>query len=210
MSHPCDAKCGRIFGTIKAMHSHLTSARSCAWYGRGKLRDLGLSDVDVEDMVQPTIPANAENIDLEDYDPQQDPDLDEMDFGPYGEEYYFLPSDGPEVLEEGAAGPGPRTAANQILRAVLDDNDDERVTIIDKDAGRIYRRGPAPRYIAVDKDGDIVMGKDGEPHPFAPFSSELDWRVAQWAVKDGPGHNAFDRLLKIPGVSKLCFFKFIF
>ena len=135
-----------------------------------------------------------------------------MDFGPYGEEYHFLPSDGPEVLEEGAAGPGPSTAANWILWAVLDDNNDEHVTIIDKDASRIYQQDPAPRYIPVDKDGDIVMGNDGEPNPFTPFSSELDWRVAQWAVKDGPGHNAFDRFLKIPGVSKFCvlFFKFIF
>jgi len=56
----------------------------------------------------------------------------------------------------------------------------------------------------MDKDGDIAMGSESEPSPFAPFSSELDWRVAQWAVKDGPGHNAFDRLLKIPGVSKFC------
>ena len=187
------------------MQSHLTSARSCAWYGKGKLKDLGLSDdddIDEEDMVQPTISANAEDIDLEDYDPRQDPDLDDMDFGPYGEEYHFLPSDEPEVLEpEEGAGPGPSTAANRILRRVLDDDDDERVTVIDKEAGRIYRQDPAPRYIPVDKDGDIDMGSNSESNPFAPFSSELDWRVAQWAVKDGPGHNAFDRLLKIPGVS---------
>ncbi|KAF8958087.1 hypothetical protein BDZ97DRAFT_1668977 [Flammula alnicola] len=44
------------------------------------------------------------------------------------------------------------------------------------------------------------MSEGGELNPFAPFSSELDWRVAQWAVKDGPGHNAFNRLLEIPGV----------
>ncbi|KAF8165815.1 hypothetical protein B0H34DRAFT_794159 [Crassisporium funariophilum] len=35
---------------------------------------------------------------------------------------------------------------------------------------------------------------------FFPFLLELDWKVAQWAVKDGPGHSAFDRLLEIPGV----------
>ncbi|KAF8168381.1 hypothetical protein B0H34DRAFT_646341 [Crassisporium funariophilum] len=49
-------------------------------------------------------------------------------------------------------------------------------------------------------DGDISM--EGE-NPFFPFLSELDWKVAQWAVKDGPGHSAFNRLLEIPGVS-LC------
>ncbi|KAJ7743424.1 hypothetical protein B0H14DRAFT_2308748, partial [Mycena olivaceomarginata] len=35
---------------------------------------------------------------------------------------------------------------------------------------------------------------------FAPFASELDWMIAEWVIKDGPGHKAFDRLLDIPGV----------
>ncbi|KAG1717810.1 hypothetical protein EDB19DRAFT_1899784 [Suillus lakei] len=35
---------------------------------------------------------------------------------------------------------------------------------------------------------------------YAPFTSEIDWRVAQWAVVDGVGHNSLDRLLAIPGV----------
>lgn len=36
---------------------------------------------------------------------------------------------------------------------------------------------------------------------WAPFSSEIDWRVAQWAKMRGPGSNAFTELLEIPGVS---------
>jgi len=211
MSHPCDAKCGRFFGSIKAMHSHLTAAKSCSWYGKGKLRDLGLSDTEDEvDMVQPTVSDNTDDIDLEGYDQQQDSDINDIDFGPYGEEYHFLPNDEPGQEDlEGAAGPGPSTVANRIIRAaVLDDDDDECVTVIDEEAGRIYRQDAPPRYIPIDEDGDAVMGDDSEPNPFTPFSSELDWRVAQWAVKDGPGHNAFDRLLKIPGVREfyLCFF----
>ncbi|KAF8906945.1 hypothetical protein CPB84DRAFT_1632244, partial [Gymnopilus junonius] len=35
---------------------------------------------------------------------------------------------------------------------------------------------------------------------YMPFSSELDWRFAEWAVKDGPGQNATDRLLSVPGI----------
>jgi hypothetical protein len=43
------------------------------------------------------------------------------------------------------------------------------------------------------------MGDD--TNLYAPFASELDWRIAQWAVKDRPGQNAFfDGLLKISGV----------
>ena len=36
---------------------------------------------------------------------------------------------------------------------------------------------------------------------FAPFASEMDWRIAEWVIKDGIGHNSFNRLVSIPGVS---------
>ncbi|KAJ3966048.1 hypothetical protein EV361DRAFT_872717 [Lentinula raphanica] len=36
---------------------------------------------------------------------------------------------------------------------------------------------------------------------FAPFASEMDWRIAEWVVKDGIGHKSLDRLLSIPGVT---------
>lgn len=42
-----------------------------------------------------------------------------------------------------------------------------------------------------------------EDNPYAPFASEVDWRVAQWAVKETVGQSAFDRFLEIPGVSHL-------
>ncbi|KAJ7852764.1 hypothetical protein B0H14DRAFT_3656681 [Mycena olivaceomarginata] len=44
------------------------------------------------------------------------------------------------------------------------------------------------------------MEDPDSPNVFAPFASELDWRIAEWVIKDGPGHKAFDRLLEIPGV----------
>jgi hypothetical protein len=40
-----------------------------------------------------------------------------------------------------------------------------------------------------------------EDKRFTPFASELDWRVARWAVQEGVGHKSFDRLMAIPGVS---------
>ncbi|TEB25366.1 hypothetical protein FA13DRAFT_1756601 [Coprinellus micaceus] len=45
-----------------------------------------------------------------------------------------------------------------------------------------------------------MEGDADKDNPYAPFTSELDWRVAQWAVKEKVGHSAFDRLLDIPGV----------
>lgn len=44
---------------------------------------------------------------------------------------------------------------------------------------------------------------------FYPFASHLDWQVACWAVQEGIGHKAFDRLLAIPGVGQLIFFQVI-
>ena len=113
----------------------------------------------------------------------------------------FLPTEEPE------AGPAPQTAINQILQGaanarhpILKDDDDQCVIQIDEEAGRIYRHDPPRRHVQVDKDGDSSMDNNREPNPFFPFASELDWRVSQWAVKDGLGHSAFNRLLEIPGV----------
>ncbi|KAF9552907.1 hypothetical protein CPC08DRAFT_619975, partial [Agrocybe pediades] len=41
MSFRCEAGCHKFFQTSASMYSHLTTARSCTWYMKGKLRDLG-------------------------------------------------------------------------------------------------------------------------------------------------------------------------
>ena len=131
-----------------------------------------------------------------------------MEFGPYGDELQFLPDEPEEIRPELR----PQAADNHILQGTAlsthtvlddDDSDDEHITIVDEDADKILRKEAPPRYTQVDREGDTLMEEGGEPNPFAPFSSELDWRVAHWAVKDGPGHNAFNRFLEIPGVSNL-------
>jgi hypothetical protein len=198
MSHPCEAKCGRYFASIKSMNSHLTSARSCSWYTKERLRDLGVNDgVSLSTLIAPDLQVHiGVEGEGQGYDPQQDPDI-AMDFGPYGDELQFLPGK-PEEIE---AETQPQTT--HLKYTVLAEDEAERITIVDEDAGRIFRREAPPRYPQVDREGDTLMEEGGEPNPFAPFSSELDWRVAQWAVKDGPGHNAFNRFLEIPGVSNL-------
>lgn len=42
-----------------------------------------------------------------------------------------------------------------------------------------------------------VGSKDNK---WAPFLSEVDWKVAQWAKLCGPSATAFSEFLKIPGV----------
>jgi hypothetical protein len=49
---------------------------------------------------------------------------------------------------------------------------------------------------------------EADENLFFSFASELDWKIGCWAVKDKPGHNAFDCLLQIPGVS--CLYVWIF
>lgn len=124
----------------------------------------------------------------------------------------------------GEAGPGPLTIAERLRldkmlgskRRILDDDDDERVEDVHPTAGKVLRMDPTlhERWAKIfgsgkDADGDVSMEdgdvsmEDGEEETdtgYFPFASEMDWRVAQWMVEDGIGHNSFDRLLKIPGV----------
>jgi hypothetical protein len=39
---------------------------------------------------------------------------------------------------------------------------------------------------------------------YAPFTSEMDWCLAEWVVKDNIGHSSFNCLLQIPGVCLVC------
>jgi hypothetical protein len=79
---------------------------------------------------------------------------------------------------------------------VLDDEDDTRVVLEHPTAGTILSR-------VRDNDGDITMGDAGAScsrNQYTPFNTELDWKFAEWAIKESIGHKAFDRLLAIPGV----------
>jgi hypothetical protein len=44
-------------------------------------------------------------------------------------------------------------------------------------------------------------------NPWAPFSSEIDWKVARWAKLRGAGSTAFSDLLAINGVCHFCIVK---
>ncbi|PPQ73279.1 hypothetical protein CVT26_015230 [Gymnopilus dilepis] len=213
MSIPCEAGCPRRFKTVGAMHKHLvTTTKWCGGYLDGKLRDIGLFDDEdlsaLDDMRQ-------ETSDTESDGEEETVPYEPFIFEPpnaYINEMHFIPrdidsSDGRED-QNATTGPGPSTAANMVRRGaaayqqerVFDDHPDPRVRDWTEGAGRIIRRVP-PLHATQDvrdKDGDVQMSNSDSP--FFPFSSELDWQVGQWAIRDGPGHNAFDRLLEIPGV----------
>ena len=109
---------------------------------------------------------------------------------------------------------GPSSAPQTAYQSrYLSDDDDTRVVDSHPTAGRVIRMNDNLHEkwkrsfgLAIDPDGDIEMGAPDSVNTFAPFASELDWKIAEWVIKDGPGHKAFDRLLDIPGVRCLqCF-----
>lgn len=58
-----------------------------------------------------------------------------------------------------------------------------------------------------DADGDMAIGDAPIfEQAFAPFASELDWRMASWAVQEGIGQKTLDWLLFILGVGPATFF----
>ncbi|KAF8814830.1 hypothetical protein BYT27DRAFT_7056438, partial [Phlegmacium glaucopus] len=162
--------CQRFFKTLRGMQSHLSSARTCSWYMKGKLREL--------------------NTNLE------DEDFDLSGLESVTDSFHFIPAIPIQPLNEGEAGPGPSTAERMIHRA-LDDEDDNRIVDEDSSAGLIYRK-----VHSLDQDQDTAMDLGLDDNRFFPFTSELDWRVSRWAIRDGPGNNAFDRLLSIPGLKE--------
>jgi len=220
MSYPCEAGCGRYFSRPQSAFSHVTSSKSCKWYANLVLiapsKDLPAVR---EGAILQQHPAQVSLDDSWDnYDPQRDQDLTDLDLEiqdlNIGGEFHFIPREHPSSTSnpsEEQAGPGPQTAANRIRQAVesgrqlhqpliLDDDNDDRVTVVNQDAGKVRRKENPPSFQPPqpsDQHGDVSMDP---PSNFYPFNSELDWRVAQWAVQDNPGQNALDRLLSIPGV----------
>lgn len=209
--------CMKSFKTKKGCTTHLTTARSCCWYRRGKLAQLSPLDLDGEGgeaLISDLCDGDGQSDQMEDQRSHMDEyvvaamddmadDDDLFDFIP-------MPSATLATLPEvqiGEAGPGPSTARH-LLHRVLDDEDDSRVEDPFQAAGCVIRMNENlhERWrnlfgSGLDGEGDITMGADTPaPNTFYPFASELDWRVADWVIKDGPGNNAFDRFLSIPGV----------
>jgi hypothetical protein len=114
-----------------------------------------------------------------------------------------------QTLEEDDAQQtaGPSRHANAMI---YDREEDPQIEVVHPTAGRVirmdatvherWRRQFAGEYEdTVMKDVDDV--EDDEKAKYHPFASELDWRLACWAVQEGIGHKSFDRLVAIPGVS---------
>lgn len=202
--------------SMKSLNSHLKMAKSCSHWGKGKRRQLAIDlfdnesgDLDVlddlDDLGDNQHSSNKSPI------PEDEEPMDVMQDwqDEHREAFYFV-----DDIAEGEAGPGPSsTFVRQqcFTNRTLDEDEDVRVEDSDVTAGQVIRMDQHLHQRwqtlfekeAGNETEDIRMDEgDGRStvNPYAPFASELEWRVARWAVKDGIGHKSLDRLLAIPGV----------
>ena len=190
--------CGRPFKTPAARNSHLAQSKHCSWYRKGKNRE-GRRRTMRTHSPDP-LPADEDEIPA---DPIIEIPPDQVMQEWEDDIFDFIPADlnvpGPSSVRQRPIPVQPRH---------LEDDDDSRIIESHPTAGRVIRMNDNlhakwKRSFGLalpDPDGDIEMGVADPPNSFAPFASELDWRIAEWVIKDGPGHKAFDRLLNIPGV----------
>lgn len=187
----------------------MSKAQLCPWYRRGKLAE----PLDLDGEGGAIEAFEDEEITGEPSSNEEDLD-DILNEGRYHQEpFHFIPLENlppPHEYGIGEAGPGPSTVAynHQVQHCALDNDDDTWVEDEDGSVGKVvcmndnlHRRWHklfgAGDGDAMDVDEDIE-----EPSFFHPFASKLHWRIANWMVKDNPGHNTFNRLLSIPGVSE--------
>ena len=202
--------CDRWFQTSQGLMSHLSLARSCKWYRKGK-NPIRLDEdipepVEMDELVVGNDNSlNEIEVDDEDFeDVIQNRDLFR----------FVLPDQPPDGFSSpGASSSYPRQVT--ISPPILDDDDDARTFEEDVTAGAVIAMQPTivekwKVYFGDDADNDR-MDVDGEEteqavgedpdRKWRPFASELDWRVAAWILKEDVGQNALNRFLSIPGVS---------
>jgi hypothetical protein len=208
--------CDKIFRTAKARNTHLSTAKNCSWYRHGKFKATQNSEIERRDGFRIyDLGQDGNHISPTTTDLCPEDAVDQMEETPHSGDYedlfHFLGADPAHNPDIGEAGPGPSTIAQQRPQhsnRLLDDEDDSRLESIHPTAGKVIRMNDTLHEIwrqtfqSTDGDGDIEMEDNlGGENMYAPFASELDWRIAHWMVKENPGHGAFDRLLEIPGVS---------
>ncbi|KAJ7454109.1 hypothetical protein FB451DRAFT_1518446, partial [Mycena latifolia] len=184
----------------------LKQSKNCAWYRRGKNPE-GRRRT----MRTPSPDPPAFDDDNTPVDPIIDIPVEEVMQQWEDDLFQFIPADptaagpslGPQLNQAGPSSAPQTTPQTRHL------SDDDEGCFIESHptAGRVIRMNDNLHAkwkrsfgLALDPDGDVEMGDPDSLNLFAPFASELDWRIAEWVIKDGPGHKAFDRLLEIPGV----------
>jgi hypothetical protein len=211
----CPAGCGRIFLTSQARESHLTQSQNCAWWRKYQKSAQWKEELEAAAEIEALGPKYMARLEEEEEEEKERVGNLLQEYEEDHNIFHFVPLEEPEQPKIGEAGPGPNTQANRLLEKLLgakartlDDNSGEDAQILEwnETAGVIIATEPSLQErwkLAHNLEAEVPM--DGtSPLPntiYAPFSSEMDWRIAEWVIKDGIGHKSFDRLLAIPGVS---------
>lgn len=108
-----------------------------------------------------------------------------------------LPVTDPQFIQN--LPPIQRDAENS--QRTLDDDDDSRYIFVNKKHAPVVKVDKLIREKWERSFGSVSDALDhSPPNPFLPFSSELEWKIADWFITEDPGHNSFNRFLEIPGV----------
>lgn len=212
--HQCPV-CQRSFDSSRGLSVHRDKVKACSWYAQDPAVFGAFLDEKGEIVLED---AAALPIDLEHTSPapvaaEDDNTLDDDDYIP-------------ALFAELATQPQPATTfrpttgmscpLSRMLGAQarsLDDVDTPLVVVEHKEAAhivrtdnslktqwrRIFESNTSIRDIVMEGTTDLNIG-NLPSEAYAPFTSELDWRIAQWGVKEEVGQNALNRLLEIPGV----------
>ena len=198
--------------------SHLSTAKSCKWYRKGKNKVIIAQEIPEPVEVEALLDRDSMNMEVDEADFQ--------DIIQNGNLFQFvLPTEWAEidveVANEQASSSAPASAPryNTIRPPALDDDEDPRVYEEDASAGMVIAMAPTivntwKAYFGDPDGGSVRMDVDGEDGgdqtnvkdpdaPWRPFASELDWKVAMWAVREYVGQNSLNRFLSIPGVSRI-------
>jgi hypothetical protein len=88
-----------------------------------------------------------------------------------------------------------RRPQRALSRALVMDEDSQYVEW-HPSAGRVLESRMEVEVNTDDSDAEQDMEL-----VYLPFRNEVDWRIAEWAVKDSVGHSSLDQLFSIPKVS---------
>lgn len=214
----CPADCGRWFESDKGLNSHLSQSNSCQWfrsYQKSAAIETFAAQLDQQDLGDEFMARDM----VEDLPPEiTDGEAGELlrEFEEEQDLFYFVEA---EPVAHGEAGPGPSTQArrdslaNRQLGAKVRtfDAEDVKMDEVEHSTGgarihmdkSLYKRWRASHNFLNDSPMDSTHT---QANIYAPFASEMDWRIADWVVKDNIGHNLLNRLLGIPGVSLFVLF----
>ena len=196
--HACLA-CGKsTFKTSQGVLKHLSQARGCQWYKKGKLKDLEM-DIEVIEELPPNflpyIPPHAEDEEhpynvLDQLDHEL---FDLIPAQPLPSWPSSLQHDEDPVAEPSSPPEGEDSTFTEIYPGA------GQVLCASEPLYNLWRREFAPNL-----EDDVEMAGPDQtmlPDPkYAPFASSIDWSIACWAIEEGIGQNSLNRLLDISGV----------